>query len=913
MIPKDYEYINKYIAIPAGYLIYSWLAYIVSGNFDVNGATATYISLLVFFIMFIYVNIRYYKSNNAIYNHFNNLKTILFTSSIITIVILWPMFYYGSETFLSVVNPDLLAGLVDNNYLLDFSNISKPLGFNAYSFVNSMSGSIPPSARFSSTYFALLLNVLLPINTQESLTLAVALFVFALPLSVYSLARVVFNFDHKVSLLAAFLIGISGPTTLSYIYNYLGQNSGIGAMPATMVIIYIFLKNRNLKTFLFASFAINGFYLMYTAMLAYVLAPIGLLLIYLIIKKEIKLFEFLIYLLMLFVVTFIFNYNMVIYLYNSLIGWSNLVAQSLQGQYFLDFLTEEFFGLFFGVVSYNSKASFFSYLPWNLAVLILYFLTIVYAFYLIYFIYRFSFQKDNIESKIFGLGGFIIYAIVWYIYTFDRNYGYAVFKMASWIQFILVIFMAYGFNDLYNNYKNSTTNFYKKFKFLLLSLIVIIAIGGNFLSSMRLTTYAMGHNNVRGSIVNLYNVSGNKDYINLEKDLMKIVSKNESIGLININSIQNELVAFYLRNYKTSIMSHLQLPGDDENLPDIKTNLVVDYYGNIKLAENPFLHENDDYYLISIDKFNNDIVINGNNKNNIYENKTFKLFKNNDIKDLLFTGRGFYRLEHSNKNKDFWWPRDYRWTSEGGEIFILNPDNDKNYNLNFFAYVGYGKEIANRAIEIWVNGTKIDEQKVDYSAKVRTKNFKLNKRLNKIVIKISENVDSLKRPLPLWNKNIPYDYRKLNLLLSDVSIKEIIPIDNKEEYNINYYNFFEIASTLNGIEPNGWASDSISAEFNFNHKVEEMTFNVLFPQIKEVKLPTYLKITVNNEINNIKIDKYGKQDIKIKLKEPTKRINFIINSNQTFNPSHSREDRCINYSYQLMNLSFATGKNNGKI
>jgi len=899
LVDKEDSDSKKYLAIPLGYLIYSWVAYIISGNFGFTGTKTTYIALGIFFILFLYSNYRHYRINNALYNHLSAFKSIFITSSVIIIVILWPLFYIGSETFLGAVNPDYFAGLFDNEFLLTHSSLQQSLESYEYSYVNSMIGHMPPSARFSSGFFAILLDVILPVNAQEALTLSIGLFLFSVPLSSYVLARTIFKFEHKVSLLSAYLMGISTPIALSFMYFYVGQNSGLGAMPAAMVAIYLYLKHQNLKSFLLATFVINSFFVMYMGMLAYIIAPLGILVMYMLYTKEISIKTFIITLIAFFSLSVILNFNMVIFLYNSLTGWANIVGQTLQGQYFLDFLTEEFFPLFFGLASYNIQASFYYYLKNHYLVSIILFTnTLIVASYLIYFIFKFIREHKYKNSIVFGISAILVYGVVWYIYTFDRNYGYAVFKMASWIQFILIIFIAYGINKLYQSYSDEKRPGIKKIKRFTVILFVFIYVGSNLVSTTRLTTYTLGNNNVTGNIINLFNVSGNKDYKILETTLKNYVKKDETIGLININSIQNELVGFYLRNYKTSIMSHLQLPGDDENLPDIKTSQVVDYYGNITISSNPFLHDKNDFYLINKSNKNQDVTNNFINAKPIYENSTFALYKNKDIKDFIFTGKGWYRLEHSTQNDSYWWPKNYRWSSEGGEIYLLNTDKEKDYSLSFFVYAGYGKETPVRTFEIWVNKEKVEEIIVDKSALVKTKKFKASQNLNTIVIVPKERVTPLKRKLPLFNKDIPYDYRGLNFLIADVEITS----NNKKV--INGLEIFKEAEEFNGLEPNAWVSNNFKVKFKLKNSINRIGLDIMVPGVKEISLPLKLNFLVNGIEKEIEINEYGNNHILFDLNKDSKIVTLVLDTDISFSPAHSSIERKVNYTFNIQRLIF---------
>lgn len=900
LVSKEDDDKMPYLAGPIGYLVYSWVAYIVSGNFGLSGTDSTYVTLSFFGLLFLYANYYHYRTRGEVYNYLGAFKNIVIVTLPIVVFILWPLFYIGTETFLGAVNPDYFAGLFDNIFLLNHSTLEESTQFFEYSYVNSMIGHMPPSARFSSGFFAIMLDVILPVNAQEALTLSVGVFLFSLPLSVYVLSRTVFKFNHQISLLSAFLIGISAPTALSFIYFYVGQNSGLGALASAMVVIYLFLIRQNTKSLLLATFVINAFFVMYMGMLAYIIAPLGLLLIYMLFSKQLALKKTLLSIMIFFAISIIFNFNMLVFLLHSLSGWANIVGQTLQGQYFLDFLTEDFLSLFFGLTSYNTKSSFFIYLnSWQITAVILATMTLIYALFFLYSVYKFIREHTDTNSKVFGIGGFIIYALVWFIYTFERNYGYAVFKMASWVQFLLVIFIAYGIYSLYTSYKQETRVVTKRVKLSVLIIFLIVSIGGNLVSTTRLTTYAFGKNNVTGSIVNVYGVSGSRDYIDIADHVAKFVKKDQTIGVVGVNSVQNELVGFYLRDFKTSIMSHLELPGDDENLPDTLSNEVIDYYGNVKIVSNPFLHKYNDFYLINKSEKNQDITLNQLSSKPIYENGTFALYRSAQVKDFLFTGRGWYRLEHADEKSAYKWPRNYRWTSEGAEVMLLNSDKTKEYTLEFFAYVGYGLEDSTRTLEIWVNKKKIDEVKVDKSAVIRTKAFIADQEINVIVIKPQERVEPLKRKLPLWNKDVPYDYRRLNLLVSDIKVQS-----NHYNESVEGLDIFSTASYYNGLEPNGWAGKTLEIGFDLKDQINTLGIDIMLPDNEKIPLPSKMICDINGMKKEFVFNQYGNHRLEFTLEKSSKAIAVKIHTENSFVPEHSTDERGIDFSYYLERFTF---------
>jgi hypothetical protein len=314
-------------------------------------------------------------------------------------------------------------------------------------------------------------------------------------------------------------------------------------------------------------------------------------------------------------------------------------------------------------------------------------------------------------------------------------------------------------------------------------------------------------------------------------------------------------------------MSHEMMPGDDENLPDISTNEVIDYYGNRREALNPFFHGAvDDYYLTwSTKHINQDIAFTQYAADPLWQNDTFRLFAKQDNPNLLFSGRGFYRMEYSQQNKPYWEPDRHRWTAVGGEFFFLNPSQKNgSYSLIFDVISGYEHDSDARTIELWLGKEKFDEFVVQSAARYVSKPFKATDDVNKLTVLVKERVGLTKRPMPLWNKDIPYDYRQLNVMLANVRVME-------ESNRHNQFNsecgadlvgkkIHACAISFNGIQLDRWigkrAELTLAKPSGANYS--KVLISGTAPSFRGIKFPLKVKFNVQGQTYEREITGAGK-------------------------------------------------------
>jgi hypothetical protein len=495
----------------------------------------------------------------------------------------------------------------------------------------------------------------------------------------------------------------------------------------------------------------------------------------------------------------------------------------------------------------------------------------------------------------------VIYFAVWYVYTFPRPYGYALFKMCSWLQFMYAMPLAYAL-DQAPIWAQRWTGL-RRWAARGVFTVAAFAVAANALSTIHMTRLSLGRDTEHGLIVNLYQMSGNYDYLELADRLRERVKPSESVGLSFVDSIQNEWVSYYLRDYRTSLLSHYVIPADDENLPGIIFRWVTDYYGNSNLDFNYYFHgATDDYYLTWSDRHVNRDIVDRRLPPPLCENDTFRLQRAVDCPAFIYTGRGWYRLEFRHY-WDFWWPDRFRWTAEGGEIYMLRGRAGEPYRLSFYGHVGHGLKSESRTAELWHNTKKFDEVTVTGAGRVVSKPFYSSGGVDLLVIKLKERVRPLPRSVRLWNKDIPGDYRRLNLMVADVRVfPPDEPVPEPSTYSLHGDDLLEQSYAFDGLQPNRWAGRSMSMTLKRAPWARGLTLNVFVPGIPSFRFPYTLEATIDGQRHLAVIPRAGPFRTTLPLGPPRADglVELRVSSSQFFVPDGiDMEMHPVFYSYRV--------------
>ncbi|HUQ26983.1 MAG TPA: hypothetical protein VM051_00230 [Usitatibacter sp.] len=871
-LPEDLrEEYSHVIAPGVGYMVLCLFAFALSGGARIGAPAASLIVSAVMAAATVVLVVRDWRRGRL---RGARVRARVLQMAILIIpleaALLWPFFVNGADTYLGAVNPDYFAGLVDDYFLQKGHSVADfTKGRDTFHPLDYLAGSISSSGRFASGLLAIAFSKMTGLDLRTTLTLSIALFMSCLPLAMYFFSRVVFGLDRAGARMAAWLIGISTPVAMSYLYFYLGQNSGLAALPLTLAAGFLLLTRPDARLVVLFTLLVNALLVVYLGMLPYAVAPLGILGLYLLAKRRLS-WKWLGLMLAGFAaVSLAVNFAMLPSLYAMVRGWSNVIGQTLQGQYFLDFLTEAFFPMFLGAVIYPLKTSWYYavFQPEAVAATMVAAVTILVGLAILWFAWRWLRQSDPVHA-VTVMAAIAIYAAVWWVYSFQRQYGYAVFKMSSWLQFMVVPFVAYAWMALRSPGPGAPVG-WKRAAFAAGFALYVVA---NFVGTIEYGMKGMGNTVARAYIVNSFQMSGNRDYFELAGEVRRHLGKDESVGLAFVDSIQNFWVAYYLRDQRISLLAHENIPGDDENLPDVMTNKLVDYYGNVREANNVFFHGAEDQYYLTWNEshLNHDIVEPRFSAEPVWKDRTFRLFRAADNPDMVFSGRGFYRMEYeTDRTLKYWWPERSRWSAQGGEVYLLRPAAPGTpRRIAFDLIVGYEHRDDARNVELWANQVKFDEIRITSAGRYVSKPFVPAADVTKIVIKIRERVPPGKRPLPLWNRDIPLDYRQLNALLSNIRVLregESVPQPAGCPRALRGTDILRCPRAYNGVQIDGWIGRKASLVMVSDTPARKAVMKGFVPGTLGFTFPYRITFNVNGAETVSEVAKPGDFTLEIPL------------------------------------------------
>jgi len=202
----------------------------------------------------------------------------------------------GAETFQASVNTDWMYSIQVNHYLKDHPvNLNQVLNetFGPYSpFLNSAEGNsilfFHGMGHYAGSYYAILLEWAFPVSEVMALSLTTGLFFFSMPLAFYFLVCVGFNQSKMIGVLATVLFGMSSPIAVSFLYYLVGQNSGLPLFFIGIAVLFIAFTKPSFHATLFAALILSILSNVYSALLPFVGLPIIILLVFLLVKREVK-------------------------------------------------------------------------------------------------------------------------------------------------------------------------------------------------------------------------------------------------------------------------------------------------------------------------------------------------------------------------------------------------------------------------------------------------------------------------------------------------------------------------------------------------------------------------------------------------------------------------------------------------
>lgn len=904
LLPPRFRVYALFVAPATGYVVFCFFTILASGLTHLPLAqTNGYV--LIGLLVWSLIALTLYR--RELPDILSASKWIPISLVVMLVVIFFPVLDQGIGLYLGTVNPDFSQSVAFTEALKTFN-----LSFWIYPsqmphvgvFINKM---FPYEfqARFGGVAYSVMIDQVFGLPARASLLTAIVSFLLCLPLTVYFFSRAVLEFKQTPAVLSMLMITTAAAISMSFIHTFIGQNSALPVFPLAISFIYLAIHERSVRLAVLSAIIINGIFWLYVMALPYVIAPFGL---YFLLdlfacgrKNFNSIFSCFLVIAGISLVVHLTMASITVQFVRDLLLLLGSLAQS---HYYSDFLIEDVFVYANGLSSYpiiqNEFIFHFSKFMIPALKLLSFILPVVY--FLSLHQWSKSVSKDSVRLVVSLVS---TYMLVWFYYTFITRYGYASFKMAAWLQFIVVPFIAWFILE--------KIHFIKKTKFSLswplmssyfVAIVLLSYVVMNLLSIISYSKKSYANDRAHGSLINSYSVAHNVEYLQLPEALRPFIHSKNTVALGFGDTIENFWVSYYLGKMNIDIpvrmLTHEEMPDDDAYLPDIHTRKVSDSFGHSKLDQQLFFHNGiADYYLLAGPKnLDNDIVLNTQKSKPLWSSDTFALYKATDVFDLVVTGRGFFRTEYMSDEIPWWWPTPFRWTEEGGEIYHFRPSlPHQPYRLQFSAISGIGLKSGVRTLEIWHNGKKFDEVLIDGAARIQTKPYYPIVGVNRLVIKIKERAELSTSHVGLWNKDLSRRTRQINMLLGDVLIiNKNTPVINVMESNKVFQgkSLFKHFNTFNGFDVDGWVRDKAELSIRVDSAVRMLRVSFFVPGIPEFKFPYKVDLRLNGVVHHVEFKYSGEHEVELKIPPLTSVKNIILEIypsqvKQLFNGLEQRE------------------------
>ena len=804
------------------------------------------------------------------------------------LAVFWPVVYQGTSLYLGTANPDFYQSLAYQEVLTRFGigalDPRPALDYTLDPFFGTFPDPLP--AKFGGVMFAMLLQKALLLEPRTALMTALVVFLLALPVATYYFTKVALEAGERVAAVSAVLIAVSAPVAMSFIHVLVGQNSSLALLPLGLAVCYLAIRTRDWRVLLLALLVLDATFWIYVAILPYIGAPVGLYALYDLARNRQGALRWLLIAVGVLVSGFaLLQLGMMPETRQLVADILGLLGRANRAVY-VDFLTEMSLPYSVGLSSYPLGSSItMARVP--AASLTAFAAVFVAAAMLVLAFYFRSVahwaRRAAPEPRVFVLATLAIYAAVWLHFNFVSLYGYAIFKMASWLQFLLVPFIAYGLVRFVAGRRERGAR--AGLETAAAALVGGLYVAANLVSTIDFDLKGLGRDTRKGAIVNSYGIGGNPDYPQLETALPRLVPPRSVVGIAAPDFIANLWIAYYVvrGGLKASFVSHDDFPDEDVVLPDVRSGIVTNSAGHVAVYKPRYHAERPAYLLLQgPGNLNREIAEHKGALAPLWSNQSFVLVDAAAARDVLVTARGFYRLEYFDPARfSWWWPERMRWTPQGGEFLLLNASRPQvPHRLSFLAVAGRERERA-RHLEIWLNGRRIDEVVVHGASRVVSKPFHPTGGFDKLVVTVRERVTLAPRNFGLWNRHIATDQRHLNLVVTQARVdtadaETAIALPARLRAN----EVIDRSFSFDGISLDGWVAPSAFVELALQRPARKALLRITVPGWAGYRFPLALKVKTNARLVERELAAPGEHLVELEM-EPAARVRIEIDSAQS--------------------------------
>lgn len=876
------------VAPTAGYALFSLAAIAVSVNFRIAATVAVWIAFALLAAASASALAASWRGR-ALGEVWRATRPAVIALPVMLAVVFWPVFYQGTALYLGTANPDFYQSLAYQEVLARFGigalDPRPRLDYSLDPFFGTFPDPIP--AKFGGVMFSLLLGKVLLLEPRTALMTALVVFMLALPVATYFFTKVVLEASDRVAATAAVLMAVSAPVTMSFIHVLVGQNSSLALMPLGLACGFLAVRTRDWRMLALALLVFDAIFWIYVAILPYVGAPVGAYALYDLARNRRGALRWL------GVVAAVAAVGLVL-VHVGMAREARQLVQDIVGllgranrSVYVDFLTEMSLPYSVGLSSYPLGSSLMVSRASTASVAGIGAWLVAAAMLVLAFFFRSLAawaRRAAPEPRAFVIATVAIYLAVWVYFNFVSLYGYAIFKMASWLQFLFMPVMAYGLVHFLFERPDRTAR--GRLETAVAAVLGTLFVAANVMSSIDFDLKGLGRDTRKGAIVTSYGIGGNRDYPQLETALARTLPPGSVVAIAAPDFIANLWSAYYVvrAGMKAAFISHDDFPDEDVVLPDVVSGIVTNSAGTVAVYKPRYHSERPDYLLLEgPDNLNREITDTTPAMKPLWSNGTFVIVETGRARDVLVTARGFYRLEYFDPSGlAWWWPERMRWTPAGGEFLLINASRPGTpHRLSFVAIAGRERERA-RHVEIWFNGVKVDEQEIHGAARVVSRPFHPTGGLDKVVVKVRERVGLAPRNFGLWNRHIATDQRYLNLVVTQARIvRDGDRVRAVARGELTPKDLIDRARAFDGVSLDGWASPLTRIVLPLAPDVARARLRIQVPGWARYAFPLRVAATVNGVRSEHELRGPGPQQIEWPLATNAGELDLRLETSQS--------------------------------
>jgi hypothetical protein len=410
--------------------------------------------------------------------------------------------------------------------------------------------------------------------------------------------------------------------------------------------------------------------------------------------------------------------------------------------------------------------------------------------------------------------GLLLGVVLYFIF---RDNGYGVFKLAAWINPLVLAFLVCGV--LPAAAPVASRRFRPRLHWVLVPLV-----GLNLVWSVRLGAASLHHGGPSGKSMSGFTGA---DFDSL-RDLSRHVNPQSRILVAIPDPVVQRWVITYLRRFRLSAVPYLSFSPEE---PDAWEQVAAEDAASAS-------------YILTWSGNNNDVV-SYLHLRSLWRSGKFQLVRRDVARNLLVVGKGWYRVE-SIPGSSYPWQHRFRWLRSNGELLLFEP-GDEWLRLRLVVVPGFGRRDPARSFTLSVNGEEFDRIAITGFGAVISKPFRAQGFPARLSLALDDRAEPLPRPWGLFNKWVPKDGRRLNVAISKIEVltdQDYQRLRLPCRLDLSQPDAWD-APFLAGVYPDGWIAEETRVTLRHCTGSDAISLHGFVPGISGSLFPLSITASVN--------------------------------------------------------------------